>query len=122
MLQIQKTSANRVEIDFSGKLDAIDMLTGLDELIAVSENISNGRMLYKISEISIPTLGALGVELSRLPQLFSLLGKFDKCAVLSDSAWLRTAANIEGALFPGIDIKSFEFDEVDNANAWLEAV
>jgi hypothetical protein len=61
----------------------------------------------------------LGVEFSRLPKLFGLLGKFEKCAVLSDAAWLRTAAEVEGALFPGITIKAFKMDEEEAAEAWL---
>ena len=97
------------------------MRVGLDELIKLSENVTNGQMLYKISDFSFPTLGAIGVEMARLPSMFALLGKYDKCALLCDTAWIRTAAEIEGALFPGIDIKSFEFNEESQANAWLNA-
>jgi hypothetical protein len=121
MLKITKQSAGRVDIELSGTLDADSMRTALDELIERSEDVSNGRMLYKISNFSLPTLGAIGVEMTRLPKLFGLLGKFDKCAVLCDTSWLRKAAVVEGALFPGIDIKSFELDEVDAAEVWLDA-
>lgn len=121
MLNIIKKSNNRVDIELIGDLNADTMRIGLDELIEASKDVSNGHMLYKISDFSMPTLGAIGVEISRLPKLFGLLAKFDKCAVLSDSDWLRTAAAVEGALFPGIDIKSFEFDEIDAAEAWLAA-
>ncbi len=119
MFRIIKQSVDRVDIELSGKLDADGMTRALDELIEQSEGVSNGRMLYRISEFSLPTLGAIGVEMARLPKLFGLLAKFDRCAVLSDSGWLRTAAMVEGALFPGIDIKSFELHDVDAAEAWL---
>lgn len=119
MFNITKPRADRVDIELRGSLDADAMQTALDDLIVKSEDITNGRMLYKISEFSFPTLGAIGVEFTRLPQLFGLLGKFDKCAVLCDTQWLRNAAAIEGALFPGIEIKSFEFDEIEKAEAWL---
>lgn len=121
MLNIIKKSNNRVDIELIGDLNTDTMRIGLDELIEASKDVSNGHMLYKISNFSMPTLGAIGVEISRLPKLFGLLAKFDKCAVLSDSNWLRTAAAVEGALIPGIDIMSFEFDEVDAAEAWLAA-
>jgi hypothetical protein len=119
MLNIIKQSENRVDIELSGSLDAIDMRVGLDELLKASEDVRNGQMLYKISEFSFPTLGAIGVEMARIPSMFSLLGKYDKCAVLCDTGWLRTAAEIEGALFPGIDIKSFELHEQNQAEKWL---
>ena len=119
MLTITKPAANRVDIDLSGGIDAEIMTAGLDDLIAKSEGVENGLMLYRISDFAMPTLGALGVELTRLPKLFGLLGKFDKCAVISKESWLRTAAEVEGAIFPGIEIKSFEPDNVDAAEAWL---
>lgn len=119
MLTITKLAPNRVDIDLSGGIDAEIMTAGLDDLIAKSEGVENGRMLYRIIDLAMPSLGALGVELTRLPHLFSLLGKFDRCAVLSDAGWLRTAAEIEGAIIPGLDIKAFELADVDTAEAWL---
>ncbi len=119
MLKITKPSANRVDIELEGTLDAETMAAALDDLIAKSADVSGGRMLYTVTDFSLPTLGALGVELQRLPKLFALLGKFDRCAVLSDTAWLRTAAEIEGAVIPGIEIKSFEPQEAAAAEAWL---
>ena len=119
MLTITKPSSNRVDIVLNGKLDSETMERGLDDLIELSEGVKNGRMLYTITDLAFPTLGAIGVELSRLPKLFGLLGKFDRCAVLSDEGWLRTAAEIEGKLFPGIEIKSFKLGETDAAETWL---
>lgn len=121
MFTIEKPSENRINIDLSGSIDAETMTRALDELLALSEGITNGKMRYRITEFALPSFGALGVEFSRMPQLFGLLGKFDKCAVLSDAAWLRTAAEIEGALFPGIRISSYALDDVEAAETWLNA-
>lgn len=121
MFNISKPSANRVDIDLSGALDANMMAEGLDDLIAKSQDVSQGRMLYTITDFEMPTLGSLGVEFTRLPKLFGLLARFDKCAVLSDTGWLRKAAEIEGALIPGLDIKAFDLDDRAAAEAWLEA-
>ena len=121
MLKITKQSADRVDIEMSGKIDAIEMAVALDGLIEQSQDVSNGRMLYTISDFSLPTLGAIGVEIARLPSLFSLLSKFDRCALLSDTSWLRKAAVVEGALLPGLEIKSFDLHERDAAEAWLTA-
>lgn len=119
MLTITKPAANRVDIELNGRIDADVMRTALDDLIAKSEDVTHGRMLYRIPEFAMPTPGAIGVELARLPKLFGLLGKFDRCAVLSDSGWLRKAAEVEGALFPGLEIRSFELTETEQAEAWL---
>lgn len=117
MLKITKPSENRVDLKLNGTLDAQIMRDALDNLIAKAEHVQDGQMLYTVDNFSMPTLGAIGVELARLPKLFALLGKFKKCAVVSDLAWLRKAAEIEGALFPGIEIQSFETEQA--AEAWL---
>jgi len=107
MFKVTKQSNSRVDIEFEGALDADGMRIAMDELLEKSQNVEDGRMLYRIGDFKMPTLGALAVEFSKLPKLFSLLGKYDKCAVLSDTAWIRKATEIEGALIPGIEIKSF---------------
>jgi len=98
MLTITKPQSNRVDLEFAGGIDA---------------NIMT-------KDFELPTFGALGVEFSKLPKLFGLLGKIDKCAVLSDHSWIRTVAEIEGALIPNLKIKSFHLEDQKDAEAWLE--
>jgi hypothetical protein len=119
MLSIRKSADHRVDIVLNGAVDAEMMRRGLDDLIALSEGVSGGQMLYTIPEFAMPTLGAIGVEFARLPELIGLLGKYDKCAVLSDAAWLRKTAEVEGALLPGLAIKGFALDDLAGAEAWL---
>lgn len=121
MLKIEKKSNTRVDIGLSGALDSQAMREGLDALIKASEDVEHGVMLYRIENFSLPTFGALSVEFGKLPELFSLLGKYDRCAVLCDRAWLRAAAEFEGALIPGLSIKAFQLGETAAAEAWLEA-
>lgn len=121
MFTVSKTADNRIDIEVQGRIDADAMREGLDALIAESEGIRNGLMFYRITDFSFPSLEAIGVEFRRLPKLFALIGRFDKCAVVSDEGWLRTAAEIEGAVIPGLTIKAFEPDAEAAAEAWLTA-
>ncbi|WP_120503672.1 STAS/SEC14 domain-containing protein [Sulfitobacter mediterraneus] len=121
MLTITKPSDNRVDIELRGSLDADMMRKGLEDLLSMSEGVTNGTMLYTIPEFALPTLEALGVELTMLPKMFGLLGKYDKCAVLTDAGWIRTAAEVEGVLMPGLTIKAFPLDGTAAAEAWLAA-
>lgn len=120
MLNISKPSINRVDIELTGTLDAEEMRSALDRLIEESAGITKGKMLYKVFDFEMPTLGAMAVELYRMPKLFGLIGKFDKCAVLSDTAWIRTAAEIEGVVFRSLEIKSFALADIKSAEAWLD--
>ena len=119
MFTVVKKPEGRVDIDISGSLSSNAMRSGLDQLIEAADEIEHGVMLYRISGFTLPTLGALSVELQKLPQLFSLLGKFDRCAVVSDQPWIRTAAEIEGAMIPGLEVKAYAPEEEPLAEAWL---
>ncbi len=119
MLNISKPLVNRLDIELTGTLDAEAMRLALDQLIEQSDGIIHGKMLYKVFDFEMPTLGAMAVELYRMPKLFGLIGKFEKCAVLSDTAWIRTAAEIEGAVFRSLEIRSFALADIQTAEAWL---
>lgn len=119
MFNIEVKGANRLDIEFSGKLDGDDMKAVLDELVEKSGSMKNGSMLYRIGEFDWPTLGAIGVEFSRLPELFRMIRRFDKVAVIAEQGWVRTASKMEGALIPGLEIKAFEPDQESDAQAWL---
>lgn len=121
MMKVTKPAPNRVDLELEGALEAETMRHGLDELLHLSQDINNGRMLYTIKGFTMPTVEALGVEFGYLPKLFNLLGRFDKCAVCTDTAWLRAAAEVEGAMIPGLEINAFDLNEMDAAEAWLAA-
>ena len=119
MFKIAKSGPNRVDIELRGTIDAEAMRNGLDALFTASEEVEKGKMLYTIPEFAMPTPKAIAIEMGYIPKMFGLLKKFDRCAVLTDAVWLQKAAELEGAVIPGIEIKSFGLTEVDAAEAWL---
>jgi len=121
MFKIIPVGTNRLDIELSGKLDSDAMKIALDEFIDKSKNIENGKMLYEITDFHLPSLGAIGIELSRLPAMFGLIKKFDRVAVLTDKTWLKKASEFEGALLPGLEIKAFDLDQKEEAQAWLSS-
>ena len=119
MFKVIVSGANRLDIEMSGKLDAESMTVALDELVSKSKNIENGKMLYVIIDFQLPTLSAIGIEFSRLPSMFGLMKKFNRAAVLTDKTWLKKVSELEGALFPGLEIRAFNIDQKVEAEAWL---
>ena len=73
MFKVTTNGINRLDIELSGKLDAEEMKITLDELVNKSNDIENGKMLYEIIDFHLPSLGAIGIEFSRLPSTFSLI-------------------------------------------------
>jgi hypothetical protein len=119
MFKVTQNGKNRLDIELSGKLNSEEMTVALDELVSKSEGIENGTMLYEIVDFHIPSLGAIGIELSRLPSMFGLIRKFVRAAVLSDKTWIQKVSELEGALIPGLEIRAFDRDQREEAEAWL---
>lgn len=120
MFKVTRNGDQRLDVDFAGKLDSDAMRAALDELTQAAEGIEHGRMLYRIGSFEWPTLGAVGVELARIPQLLRFIRQFDRVAVVADQQWLRTASQMEGALIPGLTIKAFDSIREAEAEAWLQ--
>ena len=121
MFKVMQNGMNRLDIEMSGKLDSEEMRIALDELISKSNDIENGKMLYEVIDFHLPSLGAIGIEFSRLPSMFGLMKKFNRAAVLTDKTWLKKVSVLEGALYPGLEIKAFNRDQKVEAEAWLSS-
>ncbi len=121
MFKVMQNGTNRLDIELSGKLDAEEMKIALDELVSKSKNIENGKMLYEIIDFHLPSLGAIGIEFSRLPSMFGLIKKFDRAAVLTDKAWIKKVSELEGSFYPSVEIKAFNTDQKAEAEAWLSS-
>jgi len=120
MFHVTRIGDSRIDVDFSGKLDSSEMRFALDELMRKSEGIEHGQMLCRIGDFDWPTLGAVAVELSRIPEVFRLIRRFDRCAVVCAREWVRKASMLEGALIPGLAVKAFDAQQVTEAHNWLE--
>jgi hypothetical protein len=119
MYRITQPGPDRLDIELSGRIDSATMRTLLDDLMHRAADVQGGRMLYRLHDFDWPTLGAIGIELSRLPALFGLIRRFDRVAVLADESWIRAASRLEGALIPGLEIHAFAHGQQAEAEAWL---
>lgn len=121
MLIITNRGDQRLDIEFQGSIDAAQMRAGLDELFTKAAGIEHGRMFYRIRDFDMPSMGAIAVELRHMVPLLRLLRRFDRIAVVADAGWVRKTSEIEGALFPGIELKAFDPAHAAEAEAWLRA-
>lgn len=119
MFKVIQNGTNRLDIEMSGRLNAEEMKVALDELVNKSEHIENGKMLYDVIDFHLPTLSAIAIEFSRFPSMFGFIKKFNQAAVLTDKSWLKKVSEIEGTLIPGLEIKAFDRDKREEAEAWL---
>lgn len=45
--------------------------------------------------------------------------EIERCAVITDSTWIRNSAKVEGAVIPGLELMAFSLEETDTAEKWL---
>jgi hypothetical protein len=119
MLTVNVKEANIISIEINGDIDAETMESGLNRLLELCDDLEQVRLLYRITQFKMPSLAALGVKFKILPKLFKLLGKIDHAAVLTDEGWIAKAAEIEGAIIPGLEIRSFSMEEEEAAMSYL---
>jgi hypothetical protein len=119
MFKVIRTGTNRLDIELSGTLNAEEMKIALDELVNKSKDIQNGKMLYTVIDFHLPSLGAIAIEFSRLPSMLGLLKKFDRAAVLADKTWLKKVSELEAVLYPSLEIRAFDRNQKEEAEAWL---
>jgi hypothetical protein len=119
MFCISQNGKDRLDISLSGKLDAEQMKVALNNLMDQSAGIENGLMLYDLVNFQLPSLGAVAIEISRLPAMFSLIKRFRRAAVLTDKNWIRRISELEGKLFPDLEIRGFSRAQRAEAEQWL---
>lgn len=119
MFKVTKVNENRVDLEIHRGITSDEMTQGLDQLSSLSDGMTNAGLYYTIHEFEMPEFGALAVEFARLGEMFRLIGRFSKCAVVCEQVWLRNMAQFEGMLIPGLTIRGFSLAESEQAEAWL---
>ncbi|WP_221800350.1 STAS/SEC14 domain-containing protein [Oceanobacter mangrovi] len=120
MFEIAKVGDKRLDMVMSGKLDKATMEQALDQYVALSADIEHGQLLFDIVEFHLPSFDAFWLKFSRMSELLAVVKHFERAAVLSDESWLKTISELEGKLFPGLEIKGFNRADKAAAISWLE--
>jgi hypothetical protein len=119
MFEITDDPRGFKRLTIAGQIDEDQMRSGLEAFLAALPQTGRADFLYTITDFEFPALQAIAVEFGYLPRLFAAVTKIGKVAVVADADWLRKAAELEGMVLPGMDIKSFRPDELDDAETWL---
>lgn len=120
MLSVDRRGPRRLDIALSGQIDSQGMKDAIDTLLHESEDLEDGRLLYRVGNFDFPSIAAIAVKLAQLPALFRLMRRVSRVAVLSDKRWLQKVAELEGKLLPNLEIRAFDSALEAEALAWLE--
>lgn len=121
---VQKLDLNNENIlawRLEGKIDEAElnpMVKDLEKELNTSDHLN---IYMEVPETPGVTPQAFWESLkSGLSNLKKYNDKLEKVAVVTDKGWLQTMANVENRLFPGIDERSFSFEEAEEAKQWVK--
>lgn len=105
----------------SGKVGKDDLGEALEWLSEANDAHEAYNMCVDVAKMDFASLGEISEEFKRLAAMWRTAKALDKCAVVTDSKYLQSAAKIEGAVIPGLEIESFEIEDLAPAMDWLGA-
>ena len=112
------TPPHVLAFEIDGTVTAPDM----DDLYNAVERVTEGtgpvHVCGEIHGIGGLTLDAIGASLKRGVGLLGRIGRVKRYAVVSDVGWIRTVAELEGAVIPGMSVRVWPTAQRDDALAW----
>lgn len=92
-------------------------------MVALNSILDNLEVGEKIKMMVLfdkfPTLDSFKTFIEGLKVDFRMFGRLEKYAIVSDLKWIEAYAEVGDFLTPGIEVKAFERDEVQEAIQWL---
>ncbi len=115
-----KLEDNVVFMKVSGEVSKEEMTQSLNWFETVANANDNINICVDMAKDDFDGLGELRQEFVRVGQVLRTVPDADKCAVVTDSQFLRNSAKVEGAVIPGLEIRTFAADESSPAETWLK--
>ena len=78
-----------------------------------------GNLLIDVTSMAGFSFAAVLDEIGHMGTFLKYIYGLDRIAIISDEAWIRTAARLESALLPRVEYQVYDDDEADAAMAWV---
>lgn len=79
----------------------------------------NLQLCVEMQSDNFTDLAEASAQFRNVGQVLRRAHEMERCAVITDSDWLRNSAKVEGAVIPGLKIMAFAPDESETAGRWL---
>lgn len=84
--------------------------------IATNDNL---QICVEMQADNFSDLAEASQQFRRVGEVLRRAHEIDRCALITDSTWIRNSAKIEGAVIPGLELMAFAPDESETAEKWL---
>lgn len=106
-------------MDVNGRVGEDELKQGLSWFQERAEANDNYNICIDLRAEEFSDLSAVSREFKNVASMLRHATTAQKCAIISDSAFVRNSAKVEGAVIPGLEIEAFDVTERDPAVAWL---
>lgn len=117
---------NIIHLNITGPIARESLDAGLDWIESAQNNAEtdeandNFALRVDLPEDRFDGLGQLSQQFKRVGTVMRHAKAADKCAVMTDSTFIRNSARIEGSVIPGMEVRAFDLDETTPAERWLK--
>lgn len=118
IVRIDGAPAGVLALEAVGEITADDYKTVLKPAIDAAVKSGDVRLVFELGpRFEGYSAGAAWQDVKLGLGSIGQLGKWHRCAVVSDRDWIRTATHAFGVLMPG-EVKVFDVEHVSDALAW----
>jgi len=110
-----------VRLSVTGPVSQDEATETMEWFDALGESQDRYQLYLEIPKMHFPDLGSVRQTFLSLANIMRGLEACGKCAVVTDSPFLRSTAKIEGTAMPQMEVDSFGIVELADAEDWLEA-
>ena len=104
----------------TGKMSADSLNEGLAWIDQVTQANDNFNICVDIAADNFTDLSAAREEFLHVGRVLRHAQSAKKCAVLTDSQFLKNSAKVESAVIPGLEINTFDLADSGTAEMWLK--
>ncbi|GGX72297.1 hypothetical protein GCM10011309_23260 [Litorimonas cladophorae] len=90
--------------------------TAQAEAVGANDNL---QLCVEMQSENFTDLAEASQQFRRVGEVLRRAHDIDRCALITDSNWIRNSAKIEGAVIPGLELMAFEPEEATAAKKWL---
>jgi hypothetical protein len=110
-----------VRLSVNGPVSDIETKAALEWFRQLGEQEDEYQLYLEMAKMDFPDLGAIRKSFLALANMMRGLEDVGRCAVVTDSGFLRSTAMVEGTALPQMEVGSFGIVELADAEQWLEA-
>lgn len=109
-----------VHMSITGNIKPESMTQGLDWIHELDAEDDDFNLRIDMAQSEFDDLAAISAEFKRVATVLRHSKSAKKCALMTDSMFLRNSAKVEGAVIPGLEVRTFDLDETTPAERWLK--